>query len=68
VQQPDPNNRLNYTQTYRYDSGGNLIELHHVRAGNNSTQHMRIDPKSNRGARWKPGEPPPAFDTCSTPR
>jgi insecticidal toxin complex protein TccC len=67
VQQPDPNNRLNYTQTYRYDSGGNLIELHHVRAGNNSTQHMFIDPKSNRGARWTPNEPPPAFDDLFDP-
>ncbi|KHA71103.1 toxin [Pseudomonas chlororaphis] len=67
VQQPDPNNRLNYTQTYRYDSGGNLIELHHVRAGNNSTQHMFIDPKSNRGVRWTPNDPPPAFDDLFDP-
>lgn len=58
----DPNNRLNYTQTYRYDNGGNLIELCHVRDGNNSTQHMLIDPKSNRGVRWKTGNPTPVFD------
>ncbi|VVN40491.1 RHS repeat-associated core domain-containing protein [Pseudomonas fluorescens] len=58
----DPNNRLNYTQTYQYDHGGNLIELCHVRAGNNSTQHMFIDPKSNRGVRWNTGEPEPVFD------
>ncbi|VVQ02603.1 RHS repeat-associated core domain-containing protein [Pseudomonas fluorescens] len=58
----DPHNRLNYTQTYRYDNGGNLIELRHVRAGNNSTRQMFIDPHSNRGVRWKTGDPEPAFD------
>ncbi len=58
----DPNDRLNYTQTYRYDSGGNLIELCHVRAGNNSTRQMFIDPNSNRGVRWKTGDEPPDFD------
>ncbi|MDD1005144.1 RHS repeat-associated core domain-containing protein [Pseudomonas sp. TNT2022 ID642] len=63
----DPNNRLNYTQTYRYDNGGNLIELCHVRAGNNSTRHMRIDPHSNRGVRWTPGEPEPVFDELFDP-
>ncbi|WP_322844602.1 hypothetical protein [Pseudomonas sp. B33.4] len=57
----DPNNRLNYTQTYQYDSGGNLIELRHIREGNNSTRQMRIDPNSNRGVRWKTGEPEPVF-------
>ncbi|QXI10738.1 RHS repeat-associated core domain-containing protein [Pseudomonas zeae] len=59
----DPNNRLNYTQTYQYDNGGNLIELCHVRAGNNSTRQMFIDLKSNRGVRWKTGDEPPDFDT-----
>ncbi|WP_456023111.1 RHS repeat-associated core domain-containing protein [Pseudomonas protegens] len=58
----DPNNRLNYTQTYQYDRGGNLIELRHVRAGNNSTRQMRIDPNSNRGVRWKQGDAEPVFD------
>ncbi|WP_435037846.1 RHS repeat-associated core domain-containing protein [Pseudomonas neuropathica] len=58
----EPNNRLNYTQTYQYDNGGNLIELCHVRDGNNSTQKMFIDPKSNRGVRWKTGHPTPVFD------
>ncbi|WP_095048243.1 RHS repeat-associated core domain-containing protein [Pseudomonas sp. Irchel s3h9] len=57
----DPNNRLNYTQTYQYDNGGNLIELCHVRAGNNSTRQMFIDLKSNRGVRWKTGDPEPVF-------
>jgi len=58
----EPNNRLNYTQTYQYDNGGNLIELCHVRDGNNSTRQMFIDPKSNRGVRWKTGNPTPVFD------
>jgi insecticidal toxin complex protein TccC len=58
----DPNNRLNYTQTYQYDNAGNLIELCHVRAGNNSTRQMFIDPKSNRGLRWKTGDPEPDFN------
>jgi len=57
----DPNNRLNYTQTYRYDNGGNLIELRHVRAGNNSTRQMFIDPHSNRGVRWASNDPEPVF-------
>ncbi|MFJ2488975.1 RHS repeat domain-containing protein [Pseudomonas sp. NPDC087639] len=59
----DSNNRLNYTQTYQYDHGGNLIKLSHVRAGANQTREMRIDPQSNRGVRWKPGDPDPVFDT-----
>ncbi|UST63011.1 RHS repeat-associated core domain-containing protein [Pseudomonas moraviensis] len=58
----DPNNRLNYTQTYQYDHGGNLIELCHVRAGNHYTRQMRIDPNSNRGVRWKTDDPEPEFD------
>ncbi|KAA0986036.1 RHS repeat domain-containing protein [Pseudomonas sp. ANT_J28] len=59
----DPSNRLNYTQHYEYDPGGNLIELCHVRAGASQTREMFIDPTSNRGVRWKPGDPPPDFET-----
>ncbi|WP_180698658.1 RHS repeat protein [Pseudomonas crudilactis] len=59
----DPNNRLNYTQTYTYDTGGNLEKLVHVRAGANRTVQMRIDSVSNRGVRWKPEDPEPDFDT-----
>ena len=54
----DPNNRLNYTQHYEYDSGGNLIELRHVRAGASHTHKMCIDSTSNRGARWTSGDEP----------
>jgi insecticidal toxin complex protein TccC len=61
-QPTDPNNRLNYTQTYQYDHGGNLIELRHVRAGNNYTRRMHIDSRSNRGVRWAEGVDPD-FDT-----
>jgi insecticidal toxin complex protein TccC len=57
----DPNNRLNYTQHYEYDAGNNLIELRHVRAGASHTHAMFIDPGSNRGVRWKEGDPAPVF-------
>ena len=57
----DPNNRLNYTQHYEYDAGNNLIELRHVRAGASHTRAMFIDPASNRGVRWKEGDPVPVF-------
>ena len=57
-----PGDRLNYTQTYQYDNGGNLIELCHVREGHNSTRQMRIDLNSNRGVPWKTGAPEPVFD------
>ena len=57
----DPNNRLNYTQHYEYDAGNNLIELRHVRAGASHTRGMFIDPASNRGVRWKEGDPVPVF-------
>jgi insecticidal toxin complex protein TccC len=59
----DPNNRLNYTQTYQYDNGGNLIELRHVRDGNPFTRQMCVDPNSNRSVRWKTGDDLPDFDT-----
>ena len=59
----DPNNHLNYRQTYTYDPGRNLIKLTHVRAVGSYTHHMRIDPTSNRGVRWKAGDPEPDFDS-----
>jgi insecticidal toxin complex protein TccC len=59
----DPNNHLNYKQTYTYDLGGHLIKLNHDRAVGGYTHHMRIDPTSNRGVRWKAGDPEPDFDT-----
>lgn len=59
----DPNNRLNYLQTYEYDKGGNLTKLTHVREGAGYTRQMFIDPGSNRGVRYQPGDPAPSFDT-----
>jgi insecticidal toxin complex protein TccC len=59
----DPDHLLNYTQKYEYDEGNNLIKQVHERAVGNYTQQMRIDPTSNRGVRWKPGDPEPVFDT-----
>jgi len=59
----DPNNHLNYKQTYTYDAGGNLIKLIHERAVGGYTHEMCIDPNSNRGVRWKEGEPVPDFDS-----
>jgi insecticidal toxin complex protein TccC len=59
----DPGNRLNYQQVYEYDHGGNLIRLRHVRAGASHTREMFIDPASNRGVRWKEGDPDPVFNT-----
>lgn len=62
-QPTDPANRLNYTQTYQYDDGGNLIKLSHVREGASHTREMFIDPASNRGVRWVTGDPSPVFDS-----
>lgn len=59
----DPNNRLQYTQTYEYDTGSNLIKLVHSRATGGYTQRMFIDPASNRAVRWKEGDPDPDFST-----
>ena len=59
----DPDNHLNYTQNYTYDRGGNLIKLVHERALGGYTHRMFIAPNSNRGVRWKEGDPVPDFDT-----
>jgi insecticidal toxin complex protein TccC len=58
----DPNRRFNYAQHFEYDTGNNLIQLRHVRTGNNHTQTLRIASHSNRGARWVAGDPEPDFD------
>lgn len=60
-QPSDPNDRRNYLQTYTYDHGGNLTQLCHVRDGACQTRLMRIDAASNRGVRWKEGDPAPDF-------
>ncbi|WP_223490684.1 RHS repeat domain-containing protein [Pseudomonas sp. A-RE-19] len=61
-QPTDPQDRRNYTQTYEYDPGGNLIKLIHVREGASHTRQMFIDPASNRGVRWTSSDPDPQFD------
>jgi insecticidal toxin complex protein TccC len=57
----DPADRRNYARTYAYDAGGNLIETVHVRDGASQTLRMFIDPSSNKGVRWKTGDPQPDF-------
>lgn len=44
---PDPNQLANYTQSYEYDAGGNLLQMRHVGA-QSFTRLMRIAPDSNR--------------------
>ncbi|EJM16130.1 RHS repeat-associated core domain protein containing protein [Pseudomonas sp. GM18] len=66
-QPTDPNDRRNYTETYEYDRGNNLVKTIHVREGASHTHEMFIDPASNRGVRWKPGDPPPDFTTWFDP-
>ncbi|OCR23578.1 toxin [Pseudomonas syringae] len=44
---PDPDQIANYTQTYNYDAGGNLVQMRHVGA-QTFTRHMRVAPDSNR--------------------
>jgi len=66
-QPPDEKNRLNYTQTYTYDDGGNLTELCHQRDSGSRTRRMCIDEKSNRGVRWDTGDDKPDFDTWFDP-
>lgn len=57
----DPANHLNYKQCFEYDNGNHLIKLTHSRAVGGYTHHMYIDPTTNRGARWTPGDTPPDF-------
>lgn len=60
-QPTDPNDRRNYVESFEYDDGNNLKKLTHVRDGNTYTREMFIDPASNRGVRWKSGDPVPDF-------
>lgn len=60
-QSTNPDDRRNYVEHYDYDHGDNLVKTTHVRDGTSHTFEMFIDPVSNRGVRWKPGDPPPDF-------
>jgi insecticidal toxin complex protein TccC len=61
-QPSDPNDRRNYLERYEYDAGHNLIKTTHVRDGASHTREMFIDPASNRGVRWRSGDPAPDFE------
>ncbi|WP_445181163.1 RHS repeat domain-containing protein [Pseudomonas sp. McL0111] len=56
-----------YRQTYEYDHGGNLIRITQVRENASHTQHIFIDPHSNRGILHKPGDPPPDLNRLFDP-
>ncbi|NYH10241.1 RHS repeat-associated core domain-containing protein [Pseudomonas moraviensis] len=60
-QPTDPADQRNYSELFKYDDSNNLQKLTHVRDGNTYTREMFIDPASNRGVRWKPGDPVPDF-------
>lgn len=62
-QPTDPNDRRNYREFYEFDHGDNLVKTTRVRDGANHTFEMYIDPDSNRGVRWKTGDPIPVFPT-----
>lgn len=66
-QPTDPKDRRPYTETYAYDDGNNLIKTIHAREGANHTREVFIDPASNRGVRWKPGDPTPDFNRLYSP-
>lgn len=59
----DPGDHLNYKQCFEYDKGNNLIKLTHSRAVGGYTRHMYIDPTSNRGVRWTPGDQTPVIES-----
>jgi len=56
----DTSQLLNYTQHYRYDEAGNLLELKHEGAQPYS-RAMQIAEDSNRSLPWQEGEAPPDF-------
>ncbi|MCX2544685.1 RHS repeat-associated core domain-containing protein [Pseudomonas sp. COW5] len=66
-QPSDPADRRNYIEHYEYDNGDNLVKTVHIRDGANHTAEMLIDPSSNRGVRWKQGDPPPDFTKLFDP-
>ncbi|MGE1175970.1 RHS repeat-associated core domain-containing protein [Pseudomonas sp. BW7P1] len=66
-QPTDPADRRNYIETYEYDNGDNLVKTVHIRDGASHTAEMAIDPSSNRGVRWKQGDPPPDFKKLFDP-
>lgn len=55
VSPPDPSQLQNYSQSWSYDAGGNLLEQRH---SNNPTHFMDIDTVSNRGLKRVEGQVP----------
>jgi insecticidal toxin complex protein TccC len=66
-QPTDPNDRRNYIERYEYDPGNNLVKTTHEREGANHIVETFIDPASNRGVRWKPGDQVPDFSRLFDP-
>ncbi|AXI63130.1 toxin [Pseudomonas kribbensis] len=66
-QPTSPTDRRNYIENYEYDDSGNLLKTTHVREDASHTFEVFIDPASNRGVRWKPGDPPPDFTRLFDP-
>lgn len=54
----DVNRRRNYTQSYTYDDGGNLLMLEHTQT---ATRLMRVDTRSNRSLHMPDASRPPDF-------
>ncbi|WP_085689504.1 MULTISPECIES: RHS repeat-associated core domain-containing protein [unclassified Pseudomonas] len=66
-QPTDPDDRRNYSESYQYDDANNLVKTIHMRDGASHTFEMFIDINSNRGVRWKQGDPPPDFTKLFDP-
>lgn len=58
----DTSQLLNYRETYRYDQGGNMLELRHVRDGNTYTRSFDVASSSNRSLLKT--DATPGFDTA----
>ena len=54
----DSSKLLNYTQHYRYDAAGNMLELRHE-ALQACTRKMAVDQQNNRALPWADSETPP---------
>lgn len=54
----DPNQMLNYTQSFQYDEAGNLLELRHVNGQRNHTRRMAVARFSNRSLPERDGQLP----------
>lgn len=60
----DTSQLLNYRETYRYDQGGNMLELRHIRDGNTYTREFVVSETSNRSLLKIEGQTMPGFDSA----